>query len=153
VRSGTREGRGREETMRHLAEDELLLALLGEEAGPVAAAHLETCAHCSAVADELRAALDAVAAWSVPEVPEETWEGRRAAPMANIRRVPPSGLLAALVERLHAVWNYALETPLPALGYVAAAVAFASERTITVFQLDQILPATNEVFELLRQIL
>jgi hypothetical protein len=138
--------------MRHPTEDELLLALLGEEAGP-AARHVQTCATCSAVSDELRAALDAVAAWSVPEVPEETWQARRAALMANIRRAPPSGLLGALGERLHAVWNYALENPLPALGYVAAAVAFASERTITVFQLDQILPGTNEVFELLRRML
>ena len=139
--------------MSHYTEDELLLALLGEGGDPGVASHLEECPSCSAVSAELRQALDVVAAWSVPAFPEETWEARRVALMANLRAAPSVRLSARLAEGLRGVWNYALENPLPTLGYVAAAIAFASERTITVFRLDQILPGTNEVFEILRQVL
>jgi len=144
--------------IRHYTEEEILVHLLGEDGGgAAAAAHLEACSSCGAVAAELREVLEAIAEWSVPEVPEEAWQAHRSALLENLRREPVRSGAArfarAVVLRLRGAWDYALENPLPALGYVAAAVAFASERTITVFRLDQILPRTSEVFEILRQLL
>ena len=143
---------------RHYTEEETLVHLLGEDGADAAVgAHVEACSSCGAVAAELREVLEAIAEWGVPEVPEEAWQARRSALLENLRREPVRSGAArfarALVLRLRGAWDYALENPLPALGYVAAAVAFASERTITVFRLDQILPRTSEVFEILRQLL
>jgi hypothetical protein len=55
------------------------------------------------------------------------------------------------VHGFESAWNYALENPLPTLGYIVVALAFASERTITVLGLDRVVPATSEVIEILKQ--
>ena len=144
---------------RHYTEEELLMHLLGEEAPEMAndtAAHLEKCGQCRMVFQEFQQVRKNILLWEVPEIPEEVWERRKAQLMKYCRderlRTNEAGALAALVRWVRGAWSYALENPLPTLGYVIVAVAFASERTITVFRLDRILPATNEVLAILRQV-
>ena len=144
---------------RHYTEEEILLHVFAEEdpsAGKEVSAHLEKCAQCSAVWLEFRSLRERVSAWTVPEVPESVRKAREAELIDQFRRdqlgMPKEGLLVALVRSLQTVWNYAVDNPLPAMGYVAVGIAFASERTITMFHLDRILPATDQVLEILRRI-
>ena len=145
---------------RHYNEPEVLLHLLGEEdleSAGVIAAHLETCRVCATVASELEDLRGQIQSWSVPAVSEETWQTRKLQLLARFRHdheeLQKKGLLYNLQRKAEALWDYALNNPLPTLGYIAAAVAFASERTITVFRLHPILPAPSEVIDLLSQVL
>jgi hypothetical protein len=63
------------------------------------------------------------------------------------------GIVAAAAAQLATGWNYALEHPLPTLGYVAVAIAFALEQTVSTFRLDRVLPRASDVFAILRQVL
>jgi hypothetical protein len=144
---------------RHHTEEELLMHLLHEEVPDLdlqVSHHLEECDECKAVFAEYRDLLSRIQAWNVPEVPEESWRNQKAELMAHYRQdfsaKKGRGLLSMFLHGLHSAWDYALENPLAALGYVAVAVAFALERTITTFRLDQILPSAGEVFEILRQV-
>ena len=144
---------------RHYTEEEILLHLFGEEdpaAGKEVSRHLEGCGQCSAVWLEFRGLRERVTSWTVPEVPESVRKERKAELIDQFRRdqllMPREGLLGALLHRVQGLWNYAVENPLPTMGYVAVGIAFASERTITMFHLDRILPATDQVFEILRRI-
>jgi anti-sigma factor RsiW len=144
---------------RHYMEEELLLHLLGEDdpdARAATAAHLEACSECRAVFYDYSTVRSDILQWKIEEPSEELWRQREARLLEILRndRLLPrrAGLLRSLQEGFRAVWDYALENPLPAMGYLAAAVAFASERTITVFRLENVLPRTNQVLEILRQV-
>ncbi len=145
---------------RHYSEEELLLHIIGEVApGPRAeiSAHLEVCPECRSVLHEYAALVKNLANWSVPELSEESWLSNKSSLMAQFRQdrewIRRKGIFWYLRWGAVKVWDYAMENPLPTMGYIAAAIAFASERTITVFRLDWILPATGEVFRILRQVL
>ena len=145
---------------RHYSEEELLMHLLGEEVpemGASIAGHLLNCGQCETVFGEYQQVQKTILRWRVPEVPEEVWEDRKAQLVRQFReerlRAGRTGVPAFLVRFFQGAWSYALENPLPTLGYVIVAIAFASERTITIFRLDRILPQTNEVLAILRQVL
>ena len=145
---------------RHYTEEELLMHLLGEEDAGLSAAiasHLQGCSECRAVSEEYNRLYDDIRSWSVEEIPEDRWEAGKTQLMIQFRRERElsrqRGILQFLVRTLQGDWNYALENPLPTLGYVIVAIAFASERTISVFRLDRILPGTNEVLQILKQVL
>jgi anti-sigma factor RsiW len=145
---------------RHYSEEELLLSMLGEaapEAQAEVSAHLEKCPECRSVWQEYSALVKNIGRWSVPAPSEESWQGSKAKLLAQFRQdrdwLRRRGLFWYLRWGAVKVWDYAMENPLPTMGYVAAALAFASERTITVFRLDWILPATGEVIKILRQVL
>ncbi len=145
---------------RHYTEEELLMHLLGDEVpemGEVIEAHILKCGQCRAVFQEFQEVRRSILAWQVPEPSEESWEARKLQMMNFLRLDSPraggAGALRVFSGFVQRAWSYALENPLPTLGYVVVAVAFASERTITVFRLDRILPATNEVLTILKQVL
>jgi anti-sigma factor RsiW len=145
---------------RHYSEEELLLLILGEAAAETRAevlAHLPKCRECRSVNEEYSALVKNIGRWLVPAPPEESWQGRKAGLQAQFREdrdwLRRKGFFWYLRWGAVKAWDYAMENPLPTMGYVAAALAFASERTITVFRLDWILPATGEVIKILRQVL
>jgi anti-sigma factor RsiW len=142
---------------RHYTEEELLMHLLGEEipeSGSAIASHLQKCRQCRAVFQEFQQLQKSILAWQVPVVSEEVWLARKVHLMHLFREERSQrGFLPFLAHLVQGAWSYALENPLPTLAYVIVAVAFASERTITLFRLDRIIPATNEVLTILRQVL
>jgi hypothetical protein len=145
--------------VRHFSEEELLMHFLGEETGDIARAisgHLEECGECTAIFREYGHLVGQIQAWAVPEIPERTRQSCKAALLVQYRQDIESrsgkGVLAFLRNAFVTGWNQALEHPLPTLGYIAAAVAFALERTISTFRLDQILPGASEVFQILKQV-
>ena len=145
---------------RHYSEEELLLQIIGEVAPEVQAeisSHLDGCQECRSIHQEYAALVRQLADWAVPELSEESWRARKASLMAQFRQdrewIRRKGFFWYMRWGAQKIWDYAIENPLPTMGYIAAAVAFASERTITVFRLDWILPATGEVFKFLRQVL
>jgi hypothetical protein len=119
-------------------------------------AHLEECGECGAILQEYGDLVARIQAWPVPEIPEQARQSRKAVLLARYRQDIASGSGRGIIPFLHSVflasWNHALEHPLPTLGYIAVAVAFALERTISTFRLDQILPGASEVFQILRQV-
>jgi anti-sigma factor RsiW len=144
---------------RHYTEEELLLHLLGEDdpdARATTAAHLEACPECRTVLHDYEAVRNNILQWKIEEPAEEVWRQREAQLLEMFRNdriwLRRRGVLRSLQEGFRALWDYALENPIPAMGYLAAAVAFASERTITVFRLEHVLPRTNQVLEILRQV-
>ena len=146
--------------VRHYAEEELLMHVLREEAREVEAAiteHFETCQECRSVCREYEVLVAGIRSWQVPELPAESWLAQKAQLLAMYRQdrqwIRKKGILHYLRMTIEGAWNYALENPLPTIGYVAAAIAFASERTITIFRLDRVLPTTAEVFKFIRQVL
>ncbi len=146
--------------MRHYTEEELLLHVLGEEdpeAGRGIDSHFEMCQECRAVFQEYEQFVSNLHSWKVPDLPEESWRAREHELMRRYREDGPrrrrKGVWDFVSGGTQKAWEYALANPLPALGYIIAAVAFASERTITVFHLDKVLPATTEVFRIIRQVL
>ena len=146
--------------VRHYTEEELLLHVLGDEAaeaGKVVEAHFGTCQECASVFQEYRQLVRDIRQWEVPELTVESWL-KQSRELLRLYRTEGSrkrvqGLWIILGQSVAKVWDYALANPLPALGYIIAAVAFASERTISVFHLDRVLPATTEVFKFIRQVL
>jgi len=143
---------------RHYTEEELLLHLLEEEdpeMGQQIRAHAERCGECGAVLADYRVFISDLAQWDLPPVSEAEWQELGAQLMERYRREPLAriGMWFRLHQLLHFAWSYAVENPLPTLGYVAVALAFALERTIHTLRLDRILPATGELFEILRQML
>jgi hypothetical protein len=145
---------------RHYSEEELLLFIIGEaatESGAEVSAHLEKCRECRSVWQEYSSLVKNIGRWVVPAPSEESWQGSKAKLLAQFRQdrdwLRRKGLFWYLRWGTVKVWDYAMENPLPTMGYVVAALAFASERTITVFRLDWILPATGEVIKILRQVL
>lgn len=144
---------------RHYTEEELLMHYLQEETADVGreiAVHLGECRECDAVFGEYGDLVEKIRTWPVPELQEEAWRAQKAILLAHYREdsaaIRPKGILPTLWRSLIAIWDYALENPLPTLAYVAVAVAFALERTISTFRLDRILPGASEVFEILRQV-
>ncbi len=144
---------------RHYTEEELLLHLLGEDGPDLSretARHIESCSECAAVLHDYAAFREQVLKWQVEEPSEEWWrenEARLLEMSRADRQRPRRAGFGSLSGIFRPVWDYALENPLPTMGYVAAALAFASERTITLFRLDHLLPKTNEMLEILRQVL
>ncbi len=143
---------------RHFSEEELLMHLLGEDAPGMAdaiAAHLSKCGHCHAVFLEYAQLHKEIRAWRIPEPPDTAWEKQKAQLLDLLRddSTRREGFLTLASRLMREAWGYALENPLPTLGYVIVVVAFASERTISLFRLDRLLPGTNEVFAILRQVL
>jgi len=146
--------------VRHYTEEELLMHVLHEETPGMAQAvadHLSECSECSAVYREYETTAGRIARWSVPEVPESAWRIQKLNLLAQFRQDQAwlqqgkwTGIIRRWFER---AWEYALENPLPTIGYVAAALAFASERTITIFRLDKLLPGAGDLFEILKQVL
>jgi hypothetical protein len=145
---------------RHYTEEEILLCRLGEVPSDMASAisaHLRDCHECAGVSQEFKTLEESVGFWAVPQPDEAAVQSRKALVLAQYRLdLAVSGGRESRFRRwarfLQSAWDYALENPLPTIGYIAIGLAFASERTIDVFHLERILPATNEVFELLRQI-
>lgn len=145
---------------RHYTEEELLMHFLREETDAVGqeiSGHIMECDECMAIFKEYGEIVGQIRAWSVPEVGEEVWRAQYALLLAQYRQDlkggRAKGLVSSLMKSLSAVWNYALENPLPTLGYIAVAVAFAMERTISTFRLDRILPGASALYEILRQVL
>ncbi len=145
--------------VRHYTEEELLMHFLKEEdseTGVEISGHAEECRECGAVLVELRELQARILDWKLPEVAEEEWERNKLRLLEAVRQdkagQQTQGLIDSLARLLQGMWEYALNNPLPTLGYIIAALAFASERTITVLRLDEILPASGEVFEILRQV-
>jgi hypothetical protein len=144
---------------RHFSEEELLMHFLQEEApvvGKEISDHLAVCDECAAIYREYGDLVTRIQFWAAPEVPEEVWQDRKRTLLAQYREDMAAGrhkgVWIAFQKGFQAVWNYALENPLPTLAYIAVALAFALERTITTFRLDQLLPGANQVFEILRQV-
>ena len=143
---------------RHFSEEELLMHLLGEDtpgAANALASHLPKCSHCRTIFQEYSQLHQEILAWGIPEPPAAVWQRQRAqlSDVLRSERLQSKGFLTPVLSLVREAWGYALENPLPTLGYVIVAVAFASERTISIFRLDRILPATNEVLAILRQVL
>jgi hypothetical protein len=144
---------------RHHTEEELLLHFLQEETpvvGRMISDHLEVCDECAAIYREYGDLVTRIQAWAVPEVAEDVWQNKKQILLAQYREDLAvgrrKGLWSAFQKNFQSAWNYALENPLPTLAYIAVALAFALERTITTLSLDQILPGANQVFEILRQV-
>ena len=145
---------------RHYTEEELLMHELGEEAAETNQAvtnHLRGCDQCRAVGQEFRALAGRIAAWGVPELPPEAWQAQEAELLRlyreEIGKARGHGALAGFEWRLRRVWAFALENPLPTVGYVVLAVAFASERTITIFRMDRLIPGTADLLRILTHLL
>jgi len=143
---------------RHYSEEELLMHLLQEEtpeAGENIAGHVRECGECHAVLREYEIVVARILRWSVSDFPAEVWEADRLRLLELFRRdqawLERRGLLRTLMHGFESAWDYALANPLPTLGYVVVALAFASERTITFLGLDRVVPATSEVIEIIRQ--
>ena len=149
----------RRQEVRHYSEEELLMHLLGEETDQVNAAvsaHLKACNECMAVFEEYRYLVSDIHSWEVEEIAEDARQSQKAQLMASLRperSLPGESMLESLAAGFSKAWNYALAHPLPTLGYIAIALAFASERTISVFRLGPVLPSTSEVIQILRQVL
>ena len=148
------------EAYRHYTEEELLLHVIRELPDTVALqleTHLAACQECSGVFAGFQEVVRSLEAWPVPEVSPERWDGAKALILDEFRRdrgaLGRPGVWGSFSRLAQTAWNYAMENPLPTLGYVVAAVAFTSERTITVFRLDRVLPATGELIEILRRAL
>jgi len=146
--------------VRHYTEEELLLHALGDEAaeaGQAVEAHLGACAECAAVFQEYLQLVQDIRQWEVPELTVESWLRQSRELLRVYRSEGPrkrvQSLWLVLGQSAAKIWDYALANPLPALGYIIAAVAFASEQTISVFHLDRVLPATSELFKIIRQVL
>jgi hypothetical protein len=145
---------------RHYTEEEVLLFHFREVSPEMAdgiSEHLRVCAECAGVFREYKLLEENIHSWTVPEPDAANLAAVKAKVMAQFRvdrtaaREPDSRTrkwMCALQE----IWDYAMENPLPTIGYIVVGVAFASERTMDVLQLDRVLPATIEAFELLRQI-
>lgn len=146
--------------MRHYTEEELLLHVLHEESsenGEAIETHLGKCGECQAVWQEYLQLVKDIRGWSIEDLSEGSWLVRKNQLLEQVRSDPSAlrrkGLGHSILKGFHVAWDYALENPLPTMGYIAIAIAFAVERTVSAFRLDRILPATSEVFELLRQML
>lgn len=145
---------------RHYSEEELLMHLLEEETSGTAreiSTHLMDCGECDAILKDYGQVVRLIHEWDVPDLSEETWRLQKAAVLARYRqdytKGRSRGIISAFARSLQLGWSYALEHPLPTLGFVAAAVTFAMEQTISTFRLDQILPGASDVFRILKQIL
>ncbi len=146
--------------VRHYTEEELLLHALGDEAaesGQTVETHLGACAECAAVFQEYLQLVRDIRQWEVPELTVESWLRQSRELLRVYRSEGPrkrvQSLWLVFGQSAAKVWEYALANPLPALGYIIAAVAFASEQTISVFHLDRVLPATSELVKIIRQVL
>jgi hypothetical protein len=145
--------------IRHYSEEELLLHILGDEnadLGITISSHLEKCHECKAILQEYQELLKDIHCWRVEEFSEAAWQAQKERLLTFVRQdgmESRGNAWAFLAGAVSQAWDYALAHPLPTLGYIAVAVAFVSERTISVFRLDQILPATGEVIQILRQVL
>ncbi len=149
----------RRHEIRHYTEEELLMHLLSEETADIGreiSGHLKECDECGAISKEYGDLVGRIRSWTVPEVGEAVWQTQNVALLTQFRRDFERGrgksMIATLQQSLSTVWNYALENPLPTLGYIAVAIAFAMERTISTFRLDRILPGASQVYEILRQV-
>ncbi len=145
--------------VRHYTEEELLMHFLQEETadmGVEISAHLKECGECNSVFQEYGDLVAKIRDWVVPEQLVEVWQTGRATALAHYRNDRSAGKGRGIVKTvrrsLTTAWNFALENPLPTLGYIAVALAFALERTISTFRLDRILPGANDVLELLKQV-
>jgi predicted anti-sigma-YlaC factor YlaD len=144
---------------RHYTEEELLMHFLQEETPNMAreiSTHLQDCGECDSIFQEYGDLVGRIQSWTIPELPEEVWRSQKAFLLAQYRQDLTAGkgkgFLSSLQKALQATWTYALENPLPTLAYIAVAIAFAFERTISTFRLDRILPGASEVFEILKQV-
>ncbi len=143
---------------RHYSEEELLMHLLQEETpetGVNIAGHVRECGECHAVLREYEVVVARILRWGLDDFPAEVWGADRARLLEQFRSdqswLERRGVLRTLIHGLESAWSYALENPLPTLGYIVVAFAFASERTITFLRLDRVVPATSEVIEIIRQ--
>jgi hypothetical protein len=143
---------------RHYSEEELLMHLLQEESPEVGeniALHVRECGECHAVLQEYELVVARILRWGLDDFPAEEWDADRLRLLEQFRHdrswLGRRGLLRTLIHGFEVAWNYALENPLPTLGYIVVAFAFASERTITFLRLDRVVPATSEVIEIIRQ--
>jgi hypothetical protein len=146
-------------TLSHYSEEELLMHILGEEdpkASDLIAAHLEKCQECQAILWEYRKILESIQRWKVDEIPEAAWQLQKERLMAFVRadgRTSFGDIWSRLRNILPQTWDYATAHPLPALGYIALALVFASQRTISIFRLDQMLPSAGDVIQVIRLVL
>jgi hypothetical protein len=144
--------------VRHYSEEELLMHLLQEETpevGESIAGHVGECGECHAVLRDYEMVVARILRWGLDDFPAEVWDADRLRLLEQFRRdqtwLERRGFLRMLTHGFETAWSYALENPLPTLGYIVVALAFASERTITFLGLDRVVPATSEVIEIIRQ--
>jgi anti-sigma factor RsiW len=146
-------------SVRHFSEEELLMHILGEgdpKGSALLEAHLGECQECSTVFIEYRQLLEDIHCWKVDEISEAAWQQQKERLASLVRDESGTsfrGVWRHLGNAISQAWDYAVAHPLPALGYIALALAFASQRTISIFHLDQILPSTGEVIQVLRMVL
>jgi len=150
----------RQPVSRHCTEEELLMHFLYEETPNTAreiSSHLLECGECDAILKDYADVVRRIQAWSVPDLADDVWRTQKAAVLAQVRQDQAigknRGLVSAFLKSLQSTWSYALEHPLPTLGYVAIAITFAMEQTISTFRLDRILPGASDIFAILKQIL
>ncbi len=143
---------------RHYSEEELLLHLLREETvevSEVIGSHLRECDECLAVYRDYERVVAGISRWGIEDISRQAWESDRERLLELLRSdqawLHRRSFLLTLNDGLQNAWRYALENPLPTLGYIIVAIAFASERTISVLGLDRLVPATTEVLAILRQ--
>jgi hypothetical protein len=143
----------------HYSEEELLMHILGEEGleeSAIISAHLEECPECRVILREYQQVLEGIHCWRVDEISEAAWQEQKERLMAFVQNDGKTSFRNFWI-RLGGVfsqtWDYAMSHPLPTLGYIAVAVAFASQRTISIFRLDQMLPTTGEVIQVLKLVL
>jgi hypothetical protein len=144
---------------RHYSEEEILMHILGEEdskEGAILAAHLGECQECRLVLLEYQRVLEDIRFLRVDEIPAVAWLEQKERLMAFVRDESRTSFREIRV-RLGGVfvqtWNYAIAHPLPALGYIALALALASQSTISIFRLDHVLPTTGDVIQVLKLLL
>jgi len=144
---------------RHYTEEELLMHLLDEETsdmGMEISTHLRECDERDGIFSEYGELVERIRTWAISGVSEEVWQAQKAALLALYREDfaggRGKGIISFFRASLERAWNYALEHPLPTLGYVAVAIAFALQQTISTFRLDRILPGASQVLEILRQV-
>jgi hypothetical protein len=144
---------------RHYSEEELLMHILGEDdpkGSAMIASHLEECHECQVVLREYQHVLEDIHSWMVEEIPEVAWQQQKGRLMTFVRdesRTSFRDIWVRLGGVISQGWDYAMAHPLPTLGYIALALAFASQSTISTFRLDQMLPTTGEVIQVLRMVL
>lgn len=141
-------------------EEELLMHLLNEEPPDEAISisnHLASCRSCNAVFNDLVEAEKAIRSWTVEDLPAESWESVKIQFMQLIHQdsllFRGRGMIGSIFNIFQSAWDYAIKSPIPAICFVGAVIAFASESTIEFFRLQPMMPSAGQVIEMLRKVL
>jgi anti-sigma factor RsiW len=141
-------------------EEELLMHLLEEDSPEDAiriSNHLASCRSCKAAFSDLVETERAIRSWEVEDLPAESWELMKIELIRLIRRdsrlVRSRGIVGTMLNFLQPAWEYAIKSPVPAICFVGAVIAFAAQSAIGFFRLQPIMPTAGQVIEVLRKAL